>query len=221
MFEQLYPNLFSIITYISIFFLIKYKSFFSFLSLLSPLSPLTFEKINKDVIQKFNPLFLIIFNFSLNLFISIVISYVFNKHNTNSYNLPLLPISLFLFDIIFSIFHRLLHTTYLFRKIHYIHHRYTKSNILATNYSHPIESVINYISIILPIILLNFSMITTCLYSILITAHTTLSHCGYIIKWNGYVLIDPTYHDNHHRHNNKNYATMEITDKIINYLFSI
>ena len=40
-------------------------------------------------------------------------------------------------DIVFSLTHRLLHTPFLMRHVHYIHHRHHETVGLAATYSHP------------------------------------------------------------------------------------
>lgn len=58
-------------------------------------------------------------------------------------------------NLFFYCFHRLLHTKYLFNRVHYIHHEFIEPVGAATFYAHPIEHLFsNVLSFLIPVILI-------------------------------------------------------------------
>ncbi len=116
-----------------------------------------------------------------------------------------LTFCMYMEDIGFSIGHRLLHTSYLYKKVHKIHHTYTQTISIAGSYTHPFEFFIgNMIPAILPIVILGprAHIITGWTWSVLRIAESTNHHSGYDFPWVPWDLTPmrntPAYHDFHH-----------------------
>ena len=108
-------------------------------------------------------------------------------------------------DIGFSIAHRILHTPYLYKQVHKVHHTYTQAVGISATYTHPIEFFFgNMIPSILPIAILGprVHMVSVYTWAILRVAATTNAHSGYDFPWVPWDLMPmrgtPTYHDFHH-----------------------
>jgi len=91
-----------------------------------------------------------------------------------------LALIILIHDFLFFILHYLLHTSYLYKKYHYLHHevRYTYS--LASEYSHPMEFVLSgVIPVLVGPLILKAHFFTVCVWMVLQMCETTIAHCGY------------------------------------------
>ena len=116
-----------------------------------------------------------------------------------------LPFCVYLEDIGFSIAHRQLHSQFLYKNVHKVHHTYIEPIGISAAYTHPIEFCIgNILPAILPVFLLGNKMhiVTIYIWSILRLAATVNGHSGYDFPWVPWDLMPmrgtPTYHDFHH-----------------------
>ena len=112
---------------------------------------------------------------------------------------------MYLEDIGFSIAHRLLHSQFLYKNVHKVHHTYNQVIGIAGGFAHPAEFIIgNMIPAILPIILLDYRvhMVTVFTWPILRIAASTHNHSGYDFPWVPWDLMPmraaASYHDFHH-----------------------
>lgn len=114
-------------------------------------------------------------------------------------------------DIYFYITHRLMHTKYLFAKIHSIHHRSIQTNPFTSFSTHPLEKLIELL--FFPLIML---FVTLDPYSLLIFlfASSTINffgHCGFELKALFLKRHDPIastslFHELHHMYPQTNFS---------------
>jgi sterol desaturase/sphingolipid hydroxylase (fatty acid hydroxylase superfamily) len=93
---------------------------------------------------------------------------------------------MFVEDTFYYFGHKLLHTKYLYAKIHKIHHRYIKNVSIAAEYSHPIEFIfVNLGAITSGVMILNERMhaYTFLIYIIIRNLQGFNEHCGYNYPW--------------------------------------
>ncbi len=116
----------------------------------------------------------------------------------------------FLHDAYFYVLHRVLHTKFMMKYVHIIHHKSHPSNIWSSYSFHPIEAVLYAgISTIIFIFDVNiYALLFATLYN---DFFTILGHCWYEIfgkgikgTWFYRWCATTTYHDVHHSHNNWN-----------------
>ena len=106
--------------------------------------------------------------------------------------------------------HRSLHTRWGFRRIHYLHHRYTTPFGIAANYAHPLETVFTGFGTVLPVLLLRPHLATMLLWVALRQWQAMSVHVGYDFPFRPSrflpLLGGARFHDRHHRRFNRNYA---------------
>lgn len=151
-------------------------------------------------------------------YISIVCSE--NKMNKKIENFPsslelALNISFFsiVHDFIFYWEHRILHTPWLYRNVHKVHHEHKITTSLATSYAHPIEYIF---ANLLPIGLGPMIIGTRChiftfyMWVIFVTFESIDGHTGFDFPWSPLRVLPfsthPALHDYHHSHNLGNYG---------------
>lgn len=125
-----------------------------------------------------------------------------------------------LFDAYFYALHRLLHTRFLFRTIHVLHHRSRSPGVLTALAFHPLEGLL-----IIAFMPAAMNLIPTHLASLVVTVgflsgSILLAHCGWdvfpawwyrvpLLNW----YVTPRVHQAHHVSRNCNYsATLSIFD---------
>lgn len=109
-------------------------------------------------------------------------------------------------QLYFYFSHRLFHTKYLFKYIHYIHHEAINVYPLVANYCHPLELLlVNLPSTTLGVILTQMSWKLSCIWYLFFTIHSMMDH----YKW-----IYSEHHNKHHEKMKYNYSTWPIIDKI-------
>jgi len=122
-------------------------------------------------------------------------------------------ILLFFHDLYFYFIHRLMHTKYLFHKIHFVHHQSVSPTPFTSFSFHPYEAVLEIL--IFPILLLSYdwNMFAFILFGILSRILNITGHLGYdffpknqaknkILKY----LNTTIYHDLHHQKNGYNFG---------------
>lgn len=109
-------------------------------------------------------------------------------------------------QLYFYFSHRLFHTKYLFKYIHYIHHEAINVYPLVANYCHPLELLlVNLPSTVLGVILTEMSWKLSYIWYSFFTIHSMMDH----YKW-----IYSEHHNKHHEKMKYNYSTWSIIDKI-------
>ena len=108
-------------------------------------------------------------------------------------------------DVGFSIAHRLLHTPFLYKYVHKVHHQYTQTISIAAIHTHPVEFFIgNVIPAVLPTAILGSGVhvVTVWAWTSVRIAGTIANHSGYDLPWLPWDLMPmrstPEYHDFHH-----------------------
>lgn len=115
-------------------------------------------------------------------------------------------------DTCFYWSHRLLHSSYLYSKIHKQHHEYINTIGIASEYSSPIDFVFTSVvtSGIGPLIL-NCHIFTLYMWTFLRVLETIDGHSGYDFSWSPFRLLPfsggANYHNFHHSHNISNYGS--------------
>ena len=117
-------------------------------------------------------------------------------------------------DCAFYWIHRLLHTPFLYKRLHKKHHEYKTTIGIAAEYSHPLEFVLaNLIPTSLGASLLGSRchILTWYMWIIVRILETTDGHCGYEFSWSPFRLLplsgSANYHNFHHSHNVGNYSS--------------
>ena len=124
-----------------------------------------------------------------------------------------LPVALVLHDFYFYWTHRLLHTRWLFRRVHGVHHRSRNPSPWAAFSFHPLEALIQGLA--LPLILLamplnEYVVIAFAIHQIVRNAHghaavETLPR-GFARHWLGRLFVTTTHHHLHHETGRGNYG---------------
>lgn len=117
----------------------------------------------------------------------------------------------FVEDIVFYWGHRALHTPYLYRNIHVIHHHHSAPFGMAAEYAHPIEVIFLGTATIIGPLILPPHLFTLYVYLALRCLQTVDCHSGYDFPW-GLRKYFPLYggaffHDHHHRIHSGNYSS--------------
>ncbi|MCB0385852.1 MAG: sterol desaturase family protein, partial [Bdellovibrionales bacterium] len=114
------------------------------------------------------------------------------------------------YDLYFYLTHRLLHTPFLDRAIHRIHHRYENPDALSSFAFHPMEGVIQ-IAVFIPLAMLfQPSVIVVQLLISLLLFLSVYGHCGYELRARKIPALDifttSIFHNLHHTERAKNFG---------------
>ena len=95
-----------------------------------------------------------------------------------------LPAAMIVEDICFYTSHRLLHTPFLYARIHKTHHAFSYNTVLASENAHPVEFLLGNLNpVIIPALLFKFHLATFSLWILLRIFISAEEHCGYAFPW--------------------------------------
>lgn len=172
--------------------------------------------------------------FSVNLFIILSLAYLTKKlgfdfkvyqnlseHGLLYYCFSLLFI-LVAYDFHFYVVHRLLHTSFFFKKIHYIHHKSLITNPLTGISFHPFESMLNATFVISVLLLVPVHESIFVIFSWFSVIFICYGHCGWELTPSfvrktrlKFFFNTPTHHSLHHEKQDSNFSLFfNIPDKI-------
>ncbi|XP_013451995.2 methylsterol monooxygenase 2-2 isoform X2 [Medicago truncatula] len=106
-------------------------------------------------------------------------------------------------DFLFYWEHRIMHTKWLYKHVHRVHHEYATPFGLTSEYGHPAEILFLGFPTMLGPAITGPHLITLWLYTVLRVLETVEAHCGYHFPWSPSNFL-PLYggadfHDYHHR----------------------
>ncbi len=123
-----------------------------------------------------------------------------------------LPLFIVVDDVLFYILHRLLHTQWLYRRVHSIHHRSTAPAALAGGYFHPVEYALINLAALAGPVLIGANVVTIWSWAVLRQWLAADGHSGFELPWSPGRLLPfypgPAYHDWHHKRFVGNYANV-------------
>lgn len=102
----------------------------------------------------------------------------------------------FLYDTFFYWTHRLMHTKWLYKNVHYVHHSSRISMGLTQSYFHPLDFWISLLAAALPPFLVSKHVFTQTVWLLVLTFESLSAHSGYALP----IFPDPAPHDFHHSH---------------------
>ncbi|XP_022189363.1 lathosterol oxidase isoform X2 [Nilaparvata lugens] len=118
------------------------------------------------------------------------------------------PVTFFVQDYMVYLSHRLLHTPYMYKRYHKLHHRYKAPCPWTVTALHPVEVLLFQIVMILPIFMFPIHWVTY--LSIVLYAYycSIVDHSGVDMKapWWQPWRADTIHHDNHHQYFHVNFG---------------
>lgn len=124
-----------------------------------------------------------------------------------------LVIMIVLHDIYFYFTHRLLHTPWLLRNIHVVHHRSVNPTPLAAYCFHPVEAVLEALIVFPFVTVLPVNLLAFLLFTFLVLLMNVMGHLGFEFMPQrirsskvGKFFTSSTHHNLHHQKASKNYG---------------
>lgn len=118
-----------------------------------------------------------------------------------------------IYDPFFYFLHKLMHTRWLYKNIHVVHHRSLNPTPWATYSFHPVEALANLLYFIPFLLLTSVSLPMLILILILTDIANLAGHLGYEVfpesvqqSWWGRWITTPTHHNIHHQVSNSNFG---------------
>lgn len=161
----------------------------------------------------FNIISLVLFN---QFCIAFPVFYLIGELKEGSFfvleNLYKIPMTFILHETMFYYLHRLFHTSFLYKRIHYLHHRWKNPWAISATYAHPIEHLfVNILPIVTSGLLANLNFTTMRVWHIFALFNTLISaHGGYKVFNRG----KGSMHDLHHYEFNCNYGAIGLLDTL-------
>lgn len=113
-------------------------------------------------------------------------------------------------DFLYYWMHRTLHTPWLYKHVHSVHHRITTPFALTGNYMHVVEFMLTSTLVMLGPSIVGAHVVTLWAWIVFRQFEAADGHSGYDVPWNPGLLFPfykgPAYHDFHHRRFFGNYA---------------
>ena len=136
------------------------------------------------------------------IFVGLFFSYLMPLRGCNM-NAALPPITIMIRDLIISAIsveilfyyiHAFLHTKFLYRYVHYVHHEFKVTSAVSFIHAHPVESVLNDIAVFSGPLLCGAHASTLSIWVILSISSSMTVHSGWKIPG----MQSPLVHDWHH-----------------------
>ena len=124
-------------------------------------------------------------------------------------------------DFLYYWMHRAMHTTWLYRRVHIVHHRHRTPWAISGHDMHPIEFVATASLMMLGPLLLGSHVVTLYLWVVLRQWEAAEGHCGYRLPLTAALPFSDgaAHHDAHHAHFKGNYAGfLPHTDRLMGTL---
>lgn len=114
-------------------------------------------------------------------------------------------------EVLFFTGHRWLHTRWLYRHVHHVHHRFRAPTAWSAQYAHWFEYAIgNVVPLGLPMILVAPDLLTILCFGVLALLNTQLVHSGYQLPLAPWTVP----HDLHHYRVTVNYGSLGLMDRL-------
>lgn len=128
-------------------------------------------------------------------------------------NIYKIPLTFIIHECLFYYLHRLFHTSFLYKHVHKIHHRWKTPWAISATYAHPIEHLlVNILPIVIAGVLAGLNFTTLRAWHIFALLNTLISAHG------GYKKLDQSnsgsMHDLHHYEFNCNYGAIGLLDNL-------
>lgn len=140
------------------------------------------------------------------------IYYDYNAHSTGFHVLMLIVFMLYQ-DAYFYFVHRLLHTDFFYKRIHFIHHQFVNPTPFTFLAQHPLDLFMQSLGGFLFVFLVPMHPADLVINSFLLTLMNVYAHSGYEFFPAGFtripvlnLLSTSTNHNMHHSHNQCNYG---------------
>jgi len=115
-------------------------------------------------------------------------------------------------EVAFYSAHRWLHTRWLYRRVHRVHHRYRAPTAWSAQFAHPFEYVVgNMLPIALPMVLVAPDLLTLWAFGAVVLLNTQLVHSGYQLPLAPWAVP----HDLHHYRVTVNYGSTGLMDRLL------
>jgi len=137
--------------------------------------------------------------------------WLFISYEINWYCIPQIIVLFFWNEIHFYLVHRLLHSPWLIRRVHFVHHISTEPTVFATFSFHWIEAFLLGTVIIFPLLVFPFQAIAILSLPVMSILLNTLGHCNYDLfpKLAPNVFLKfSNRHSMHHKKGKGNYGFM-------------
>lgn len=114
-------------------------------------------------------------------------------------------------EVLFFSGHYWLHTKWLYRHVHKVHHRFRTPTVWSAQFAHPFEYIVgNILPISLPMVLIAPDVLTLWNFGLLAVLNTQLVHSGYQLSFSPWAVC----HDLHHYRVTVNYGSMGLMDRL-------
>lgn len=126
---------------------------------------------------------------------------------------------IYLDDFLYYWMHRAMHTRWLYKRVHSVHHRIKTPWAITGLYMHPLEYVLTGGLMILGPLLLGSHLVTALVWIVVRQLEAAEGHCGYAFPWSPLSWLPGSegaaHHDLHHARVRVNYAGfLAVWDKV-------